>query len=92
MPTSVPSFVPTDDYWPVWETSVDDHTQENPDKTCFVNQDRLNIASASDADAEYFTIQTDKWAGGGILFGCQLKDSNYNCIESCFGWDGLKPD
>mmetsp|Transcript_7476 Transcript_7476/g.9966 ORF Transcript_7476/g.9966 Transcript_7476/m.9966 type:complete len:843 (-) Transcript_7476:975-3503(-) len=92
MPTSVPSFVPTDDYWPVWETSVDDHTRENPDKTCFVNQDRLNIVSASDADAEYFTIQTDKWAGGGILFGCQLKDSNYNCIESCFGWDGLKPD
>mmetsp|Transcript_9119 Transcript_9119/g.12669 ORF Transcript_9119/g.12669 Transcript_9119/m.12669 type:complete len:1055 (-) Transcript_9119:126-3290(-) len=93
VPSSSPTMSPTDDYWAVWESPDDNHTRENPNKTCFAQKERLNIDSSTDADStDYFTVQVDPWVGGGLLFGCQQKDSNYNCIESCYGWDGSSPD
>jgi len=83
-PSDSPTPAPTEAYWSIWENVADSTTPEDTSLTCFENKARLGITSTSDEFGDYFTTRGDAWVSGGIKFGCQAKDSNWNCIASCF--------
>ena len=83
-PSDAPSPAPTEAYWSIWENVGDSTTPEDTSLTCLENEARLGITSTSDEFGDYFSTRGDAWVSGGIKFGCQAKDSNWNCIASCF--------
>lgn len=81
-----------DAYWPVWEDVDDSNTIEDPSYTCFAQQERLGITTTNNEFDDYFTITSDAWVSGGLMFGCQTKNSNYACTHSCYPFDGTSPN
>jgi hypothetical protein len=94
IPTAIPTARPTSDAWPIWKTVADGHTKEDATVSCYEQGDRLGITSTTGGlfDLSFFSITPDNWVAGGLRFGCAAKDANYNCIKSCFPFDGSFPD
>ena len=80
--------------WSIWESSIHDNAVGTYSETlsCFIQKDRLGIASANDGTEDYFTVSPDKWVSGGLQFGCMHKDSNWQCDSACFPFDNSNPD
>jgi hypothetical protein len=94
IPTAIPTARPTSDALPIWKTVADGHTKEDATVSCYEQGDRLGITSTTGGlfDLSFFSITPDNWVAGGLRFGCAAKDANYNCIKSCFPFDGSFPD
>lgn len=87
-----PSGIPSAAYWSIWASAQDGYTIEDPNETCYLQKDRLNIVSSIYDDVEFFTVTPDPWVSGGLLLGCRGKDENWQCNRSCFPFDGTNPD
>jgi hypothetical protein len=94
LPTAVPTAHPTVDVWPIWKTTADGHTREDTEVSCYEQGDRLGIESTNGGlfDHSYFSVRPDNWVAGGLRFGCVANDANYNCIQSCYPFDGNNPE
>mmetsp|Transcript_30036 Transcript_30036/g.49621 ORF Transcript_30036/g.49621 Transcript_30036/m.49621 type:complete len:992 (-) Transcript_30036:108-3083(-) len=73
---------------PLWTHVEDSAAIEDPGKTCMTHLAPYSSTTQDTSLYDFFTAATDPWRGVGLLFGCQGKDSNWQCNHSCFPWDG----